>query len=326
MLGLLLSATLGGASLPSHAASTGFPQRPIRLYVGGPAGGTEDTIARAASQYAQQVLGQPIIVESKSGAGGVPAYMQVKNAAPDGYTLGLVSLSTLRQPLMQAIDYDGIKDFTYISSLAEVSFGVIVPADSPFRTWADLLAFCKANPGRVFYGAPAGVGNSAHIFVEEVAAREGARWTVVPYRGSSDTMTALLGGQLTFSVDTLIAAVPMEQGGKVRILALATDKPYANWPAIPTMRQLGYDVSIAAPLGIGAPAGLPPDIVAKIDAAYKAAARQEGFAALLARSSQRPWYMDHQEFGAFMVRAQQEQRALLGKYGLLKAGSEGGKP
>jgi tripartite-type tricarboxylate transporter receptor subunit TctC len=311
-----------GASALGAAAWSGtddkFPSRPIRLLVGSPAGATFDLLARAASAEAARQLGQPIIIENKSGAGGTPSFLAAKAAAPDGYTLVVVSLSTLRQPLLEDVGYDPIKDFTWIASLAEIGFALLVPADSPFKTWADLLAFGRAHPEKVSYGAPSGLGNSAHVFTEEVAARDHLKWTPVPFRGSSDCMQALLGGQLTFSVDTLISAAPLEQGGKIRILAMATDKRQAKWPSIPTMRELGYTVSIDSPMGIGGPARMEPAVVKTLQDAYKFAVGQPSYIELLDRSSQRPRYMGSDEFTRFAVNAEQEQRALLTKYGLIK--------
>ncbi len=316
--GLAAACVLPAWSARAAGDAASFPTRPIRLLVGSPAGATFDLLARAASNEAAKQLGQPIVIENKSGAGGTPSFLAAKAAAPDGYTLVVLSLSTLRQPLLEDVGYDPIKDFTWIASLAEIGFAVLVPADSPFKTWADLLAFGRAHPEQVSYGAPSGLGNSAHVFTEEVAARDKLKWTPVPFRGSSDTMSALLGGQLTFSVDTLISAAPMEQGGKIRILAMATDQRQAKWPAVPTMRELGYTVSIDSPMGIGGPARMDAAVVQKLQDAFKFAVGQPSYIALLDRSAQRPRYMDHAEFTRFAVQAEAEQRTLLAKYGMLK--------
>src|SRR5207248_3214294 len=129
-------------------------------------------------------------------------------------TLVVLSLSTIRQPIQQDVGYEGARDFTWIAGLAEINFGIVVSATSQFETWSDLLDWAKANPSRVFYGAPSGLGNSSHIFASEIASRENVEWTAVPFRGSNDCMLALLSGDLTFSVDTLISAAPQERAGK----------------------------------------------------------------------------------------------------------------
>lgn len=315
----LLKGLTFSALLPTGFAhgETNYPIKPIKLLMPSPAGSTFDTIGRSASIEAGKRLGQPIIIDYHTGAGGTPSFLQAKNAAPDGYTLVVLSLSTVRQPLLEDVGFDGVKDFTWIASLAEINFGVLVQQDSPFKTWADLLAYGKAHQDKIFYGAPSGLGNSAHIFTSEIASKEKLQWTPVPFRASSDTMSALLAGQLTFSTDTLISATPLVKGGKLRFLAMATRQRVAAFPDVPTMQELGYSVSIESPIGIGGPPGMDPAIVKKVQDAYKAATEQPSFISLLAKSTQRPWYMDASEFRKFAERSQTEQRSLLAKYGLL---------
>jgi len=314
----LLAGAAAGVLLPAGTvlAQAEYPNKAIKMLMPSPPGSTFDTIGRAAAIEAEKRLGQPIIMDYKTGAGGTPSFVQAKNAAPDGYTLVILSLSAVRQPLLENVGYEGVKDFTWIASLAEINFGILVPADSPFKTWADLLAFGKANAQKVSYGAPSGLGNSAHIFTSEVAAKEKVQWTPVPFRASSDTMNALMAGQLTFSTDTLIAATPLVQGGKLRFLAMATNQRVKAFPDVPTMRELGYNVSIESPIGVGGPPGMSPAIVQKVQDAFKFATEQPSFIALLEKSTQRPWYMDAAEFRKFAEHAENEQRELLAKYGL----------
>jgi len=316
---LLLGATAVSV-LPADLvrAQSDYPNKPIRMLMPSPAGSTFDTIGRAASIEAEKRLGQPIVMDYKTGAGGTPSFVQARNAPPDGYTLVILSLSTVRQPLLENVGYEGVKDFTWIASLAEINFGILVPADSPFKTWSDLVAYGKANPQKVSYGAPSGLGNSAHIFTSEIAAKEKVEWTPVPFRASSDTMNALLAGQLTFSTDTLISATPLVQGGKLRFLAMATNQRVKAFPDVPTMRELGYAVSIESPIGVGGPPGMSPAVVKKVQDAFKFATEQPSFIALLEKSTQRPWYMDATEFRKFAERAEAEQRELLTKYGIGK--------
>jgi tripartite-type tricarboxylate transporter receptor subunit TctC len=286
----LIAASLAAPWIAPARAQADYPNKPIRLINSSPPGSTFDTVARAASVEAEKRLGQSVVMEYRSGAGGTPAFVQVKNSPPDGYTLVILSLSTVRQPLLENVGYEGVKDFTWIASLAEINFGVLVPADSPFRTWQDLLAFGRANPQKVSYGCPSGLGNSAHIFTAEVAAREKVDWTAVPFRASNDTMAALLGGQLTFSVDTTISGTPQVQAGKARWLAMATDTRLKAFPHVPSMRELGYGVKIESPIGIGGPAGMPAPVVQKLQDAF-CSMRAPGWRPLtaVASSSSAPW-------------------------------------
>lgn len=311
----LATLTISGSNA---LAQSGYPSKPIRLLNGSPPGSSFDAIGRVAGLEAEKKLGQPLVMENKSGAGGTPAFLAAKNAEPDGYTLVIVALNTIRQPLTQNVDYDGVRDFTWICSLAEINFGVVVRDDSPFKTWDDLLTWGRANPDKVFYGCPAGLGNSAHIFGAEVASRENANWVPVPYRASSDCMVALLGGEITFAIDTFISAAPQVRNGKARVLAVATAERSDLWPDVPTMKELGYDTLIESPVGIGGPAGIPRPIVERVQDAFKFASEQPAFKRLLDESGVRRWYMSADEFQHFAERAQKEQLALLTKYGFAR--------
>ncbi len=269
-------------------------------------------------QEAEKKLGQPIILDYKSGAGGTPAFVQARSAPPDGYTLVITGLSTIRQPILENVGYEGVKDFTWIVGIGGINFAVMVPADSPFKTWAELLVWAKANPEKVSYGAPSGLGNSAHMFTAEIASREKVEWTPVPFRASNDCMTALLSGQLTFSVDTLIGAQAQEKAGKVRLLAMATDARVPGWPNVPTMRDLGYPISINSQFGISGPAHMHKDVVRKIQDAFLFATEQPSFISLLEKAGQKPQYLNSADYTQFAVKAQVEQRNLLTKYGFAK--------
>ena len=307
------SALMGAA--PSAWPQGRYPTRPIKILNSSPAGSTFDAIIRGASIEAEKKLGQPLIMDYRP---GVPAFIGAKNAQPDGYTLVVLSLSTIRQPIQQDVGYDAIKDFTWITSLAEINFCVLVSADSPIKSWNDLLAWSKANPTKVSFGCPSGLGNSAHIFGAEIAAREKADWIAVPYKASNDCMTALLGNQITFSIDTTLSAAPQVKAGKARVLALATSERSKLYPGVPTTRELGYDVLIESPIGIGAPAGTPPEIVATLNEAFKFAGEQPSFTGMLDQGSLRAWYMSPVDFTRFAQRADAEQRKLMGKYGFAK--------
>jgi tripartite-type tricarboxylate transporter receptor subunit TctC len=319
---LIASAALGGLSLAALSArAQSYPTKPVKLLNSSPPGSTFDTIGRAACVEAEKRLGQTVITDYRSGAGGTPAFVAAKNAPPDGYTLVVLSLSTIRQPIQQDVGYEGVKDFTWIASLAEINFGIVVPADSPFKTWKDLLAFAKADPKKVAYGCPSGLGNTAHLVGSEIAAREGVEWLPVPFRASNDCMTALLGGQLTFAIDTLISAAPQVKAGKVRALAVATAQRAKLWPDVPTTKELGYDLVVESPVGIGGPARMPAQIVQTLQDAFRFATEQASFVQLLENGALRPWYMPADEFQKFAERAEREQRVLLSKYGFAKKGT-----
>jgi len=316
---LLAAASAAGAvAAPATWAQTRFPNRPIRLIIGFPAGGITDIVMRTVAVEAEKKLGQPVVVENRPGAAGVPAYLAMKAAAPDGHTIGGVNAALWRQPVFDDVAYDPLKDFTYILNMVDNIFAVVVSAESPYKTWADLLAYGRANPTKVSYGAPPGLGQSAHLFMEEVTAREKLAWQAIGFKGSSESVTALLGGHITFAVDTVISTSAFVRSGKARYLAVAAGQRMKSWPEVPTMHDLGYQLAIDSPIGLGGPAGIPPDIVKTLHDAFKFAIEQPAFTALLDKSDQAPRYMDTAEFNRFVQRSSVEQRALLTKYGMAK--------
>src|SRR5258705_8018973 len=166
-LGVAALATMALAA--GGAAAQGYPNRPITLICPWPAGGPTDTHLRKLSELASKHLGQPIIVENKPGAAGMigPAGM-ARTAAPDGYTISQLTINALRQPHLQKVDWDPLKDFTYIIGVSGYTFGMVVKADSPIKSFADVVAYAKANPGKCSYGSK-GIGTSPHLLVEELA-------------------------------------------------------------------------------------------------------------------------------------------------------------
>ncbi|WP_077002811.1 tripartite tricarboxylate transporter substrate binding protein [Variovorax sp. KK3] len=299
-------------------AQTPYPARPIRLIVGYPAGGFTDIVMRAAAVEAEKKLGQTVIIENRPGAAGVTSFLAIKNAAPDGYVIGAVNTAVWRQPVLEDVAYDPIKDFTYIINMVDNVFAVTVAADAPFRTWADLLTWGRANAQQVSYAVPPGLGQSAHIFMEEVAARDKVAWQAVPYKGSAESVTALLGKQVTFSVDTVIGTNAIVQGGKARYLAIASNHRLKSHADVPTMRDLGYNVAIDSPTGLGGPAGLPAHVVKTLHDAFKFALEQPAVIALLERSDQLPRYMATDDYRRWVAQSAVEQRDLLTRYGFAK--------
>lgn len=316
---LLLAATPLLALTPEVLlAKSGFPERPIRVLLGFPPGGSIDSVFRVMARSAEQFLGQPVVVENKSGAGGTVSIIQMKNAAPDGYTLGLITMGVFRAPVMADVAYHPINDITYIVCLTHVPFGIVVRADSPFNSWSDLLAYGKKHPEQMNYGVPAGLGNSAHLLMEEMTAQEGVKWNAVPYKGSADTSLALLSGDVKFTVDGSGGFGPLVDSGKARLLAVASEQRSPRWSDVPTTKELGYRMTIDSPWGLGGPKGMDVATVNVIDDAFRRALETPEVKAALMRAGQGLRYKDSSEFTRFAVRAAEEERSLLTKYGFAK--------
>jgi tripartite-type tricarboxylate transporter receptor subunit TctC len=304
---------------PVVLAQPRYPSQPIRIYVGFPAGGTFDTLLRSIGAELRDILGQPVVLETRSGAGGAVAFTALKNAAPDGYTLGGVSTALTSTALLETVPYDPLRDFSCIASLVEIPFAAAVQAESPYRSWEELLAFGRANPDRVFYGSASGLGQTPHLLISEVAARDGLAWTVVPFRGSADCMVALLGGQLTFAMDTMVSCAPFARAGKIRLLAIGSDRRSRSWPAVPTLQDLGYSTLIRSFYGVAGPAGLPAEIVHTLQEALRVAVQRPSVLAMLAEADQEPRFLDAAEMTALVASSLQSQAALMAKYGIGKA-------
>src|SRR5262249_46348360 len=176
------------------AFAQGFPAKPITLICPWPAGGSTDIYFRKLGEAAARHLGQPLVIENRPGGSGMngPATM-AKTARPDGYTISQLTISAFRMPHMQKVDWDPVNDFTYIIGLAGYTFGIVVKADSPLKSFDDLIAYARANPGKLSYATP-GTGTSLHLAMEEIAAKAGVQFLHVPFKGYADGAIALMGG------------------------------------------------------------------------------------------------------------------------------------
>lgn len=295
-----------------------YPARPIKILVGFPAGGTTDVVVRLMAQSASKTLGQPVVIENRPGAAGAISILQMAHAVPDGYTLGLITLAVFRSPVMQDAGYDPIKDISYIIRLTNVLFGVVVMSDSPWKTWQDFIAYAKENPNDIAYGAASGLGNSAHLLMEEVSAHERVKWTAVPFKGSADLTQALIGGHIKLSVDGSGGFGPIVDTGKARLLAVASEERSTRWTNIPTLRELGYNVSVDSPWGIGGPKGLPPEVIKKIHDAFKLSLVDPAVRKLIEKFGQGIRYMGPEDYTRNAIDVYAEQRALITKYGYAK--------
>jgi tripartite-type tricarboxylate transporter receptor subunit TctC len=256
------------ATSARRAGAESYPDRLIKLIVPqGPAGPT-DLLARASGLRLQAALGQNVVVENRGGAGGVIAAKAVAAADPDGYTLLLGNTSVLVHiPILSRnAGYDPAKAFAPVARLA-VSYQVIfVHPSVPATTIGELIAYAKANPGKLNYSS-AGVGNTLHLAGELLKFRAGIDITHVPYNSGAEALRAVLGGQVHMSLVSLSGLLPLFQEGKIRALAVTGPKRFADLPDVPTMIESGFpDFTVPAFFGIVAPAGTPQPIVDKLNA------------------------------------------------------------
>ncbi|WCM89209.1 tripartite tricarboxylate transporter substrate binding protein [Acidovorax sp. NCPPB 3576] len=310
---------LGAAALAAPALTVraqSFPARPIKLVIAFPAGGPTDITMRVLADSAGKVLGQPVIVDNKPGAGGTLPAQLLQSSAADGYTVAQIPLGVFRMPYTTKINWDPVKDITYVLNVTGYAFGVVVPADSPFKTWADFVAYAKANPGKLSYGST-GTLTSPHLTMELAAQQLGLQLLHVPYKGSADLMQSILGGQIMAAADSTGFA-PQVEAGKLRVLNTWGAERLAKFPDAPTLKELGIDVVQNSPFGIGAPKGTPPDVVKRLHDAFKQAMEQEAYRTALARYDMVPIYMDSASYRQFAQDTFTREKALVEKLGLGK--------
>ncbi|MFD0669481.1 tripartite tricarboxylate transporter substrate binding protein [Ramlibacter sp. MAHUQ-53] len=304
------------SALPARAQSDNFPSRPVKLQIAFPAGGPTDITMRQLADNAGKVLGQPVIVENKPGAGGTLPAQALQTAPADGYLLAQIPLGVFRLPYTTRITWDPVKDISYILNLTGYAFGIVVPADGPIRTWADFVAYARANPGKLSYGST-GTLTSPHLTTELIAQRLGLQLNHVPYKGSADLMQALAGGHLMAAADSTGFA-SLVAAGKLRVLNTWGEKRLEKFPDAPTLRELGLDIVQNSPFGIGAPRGTPPEVVAKLHDAFRKAMEEPSYVQALTRYDMVPMYMGPAAYARFAQETFATEKALVEKLGLLR--------
>ena len=305
-------------ALPAAYAQSArnFPEKPIKLVIAFPAGGPTDVTMRQLAENAGKQLGQPIIIENKPGAGGTLPAQALQTVQPDGYTLAQMPLGVFRLPYTTKINWDPVKDISYVINVTGYAFGIVVPADSPLKNWQDFVAYAKANPGKLTYGST-GTMTSPHLTTELIAQKAGIELQHVPYKGSADLMLATISGQLMAAADSTGFAQQVA-AGKLRVLNTWGEKRLDKFPDAPTLKELGYDMVQNSPFGIGAPRGTPPEVVAKIHDAFKKAMEEPSYVAALAKYDMLPNYMSSADYTRFAQDTFGRERALIEKLGLAK--------
>ncbi|HEY2338302.1 MAG TPA: tripartite tricarboxylate transporter substrate-binding protein [Burkholderiales bacterium] len=260
LLGLLLDA--------AHAQ--GWPARPITLIIPFPPGGSTDIVGRIAAEGLARELGQPFVVDNRGGAGGAIGAKAIAEAPPDGYALGVATVSThVVNPVVRgaALGYNALADFTFISQIAAVPNVVSVHPSVPAKNMEEFIAFAKRNPGRLNFGS-AGIGSLGHLTGETFKYSAKVDLVHVPYKGSGPALNDTLAGQIQVLFDNLPSSLPHIQAGRLRALAVASDKRVAALPEVPTFAELGLPLlNDPSWFGLVAPARLPAEIAARVHAA-----------------------------------------------------------
>jgi len=306
LTGLLLAAT--------GALGQAFPSKPVTLIVPWPAGGSTDIYFRKLGEIAARHLSQPLVIENRPGGSGNngPTTM-AKTAQPDGYTISQITISAFRAPHMQKVDWNPVTDFTYIIGLAGYTFGIVVRADSPFKTFNDVIAYARANPGKLSYATP-GIGTSLHLAMEEVGAKAGVEFLHVPFKGYADGAIALMGGHVMMQVDSTGWAKQVDAGAQ-RLLATLGDRR-TRWNA-PTVKELGVDTVSNSPFGLVGPKGMSPRVVKVLHDAFKRSLDDPEYLKLLAQLDQPGWYQSSDDYAKWAAATFKAERGTIERVGLL---------
>jgi len=263
---LRVSAFILGCALAVAVGAQQYPVRPIRLIVGFPPGGAQDTLGRVVAQRLTEAFGQQVVVDNRAGAGGSIAAEIAAKSVPDGYTLNFTSLPHLINPhLYRKVGYDAIKDFTPVAQFVTVSLALAVNPSVPARSVKELIALAKEKPGQIDYASP-GSGSSGHLAMELFKTMAGVDFVHIPFKGTGPLLVELLAGRVPVTIVSTVGIVPHFQAGKLRGLAVTSSRRSSAVPELPTIAEAGvpgYDVTQW--FGLLAPAGTPAAIVTRLN-------------------------------------------------------------
>lgn len=296
-------AAVGGSAWRAHAAD--FPTKPVSLICPWPPGGSTDVMMRALAEATGKHLGQPVVIENKPGGSGtVGGATMAATARPDGYTLAQLPITIFRMPHMMKATWDPTRDFSYVIHVSGYTFGVVVKADSPWKTWQEFLAHAKANPGKVTYATP-GAGTTLHITMETIARQQGIKWTHVPMKGGAETTPAVLGGHTTATADST-GWGPQVDAGALRLLVTWGAQRTKRWPSVPTLKEAGHGIVSNSPFGFAGPRGMDPRVVKVLHDAFRKGMEDPAYLKTLERLDMEPYYMGTEDYAKF-AREQYEQ-------------------
>ena len=312
-----LLAAASACVMPTFSFAQGnFPTRPITLLVPWPAGGATDITLRLLAELSGKSLGQRVVVENRAGAGGTLAMPLLQQASPDGYTLAQLPYPVLRAPYVQKVAWDPIRDTTPIIQISGVTFGVVVPAASPFKSFDDLLHFAASKPGELTISTN-GQGTTPHVVLDEIFGRKKLSYIHVPYKGTAEQMLAVSSGHLMAGVNSNGFA-PFVDSGKLRLLATFGEQRSQRWSHVPTLKELGYGIVAMSPYGLVGPRGMEPQTVRILHDAFKTALFDAQHIAELAKYEQEPNYLNSNDYGIALREAYQAERRNAERLGLSK--------
>ena len=306
-----------GAFAPARAQSAAdYPSRAVTLIVPFAAGVSADLLFRGLAEIASKHLGQPIIVENKSGGSGTLGVAQMATQKPDGYTIAQIPIPVFRLPHMQKATYHPTDSFSFVILVAGYHLGAVVKADSPFKKWQDVIDYAKANPGKFTY-TTIGAATTNAIAMELASRESGVQMTHVPSKGGGESIAALLGGHYNMMVESP-AWAPMVQSGDLRLLLLLGSERHPKYKDAPVLKEVGYTFDFDSPTGIAGPKGMDPAIMKKIHDAFKAAYDDPKSIEIYDKFEFSRRYMNSEDYAKLAAKLSADEKAGLEKVGLAK--------
>ena len=299
----LLAGVVAALPAPDSAQAQAYPSKVIKLVVPAGPGGPTDIVARLIAERMSAALGQSVVVDNRGGAGGAIAAKAVAGAEADGYTLLLGNTATLANipAVSRSAGYDPVKQFAAVAKVLDSYMLLVVRADAPWKSVAELVAHAKANPGKLNHGA-AGAGNLTHLAGELFKAKAGIDFVAVQYKSSAEFHTALLGGQVDLAFDSVTGVRALVADGKLRPLAVTSATRSADFPDVPTMIEAGVpDYVVTAFFGVVAPAGTPPAVIARLNTVINDSLKTEALQESLKKLGAKASIETPEQFGALIA-------------------------
>lgn len=294
-------ATLGALGGGARAfAATGYPSKPLRVVIPYPPGGPTDIVGRIVATTLADKLGQSVVIDNRPGASGMIGADMVAKAAPDGYVLLINVSGQLVNPALYAnMSHDPLRDFRGITNLASTPIQLVISANSPVRSVAELIELVRSQPGRHNFASSSN-GTPGHLAGEVFKAAAKLDVTHIPYKGSAPALTDVVGGQVTYMLDSMPSSISLVKGGKLRALAVTSAQRVEALPDVPTFAELGYpDVNLTTWYGMWAPAQTPPDLIAALYQTVSGVLRQPDVRTRLADSQAMPVGDTPEQFDAY---------------------------
>ncbi len=272
------------------AGAAEFPTKPINLLIGYAAGGSTDLSTRALATEATKILKQPVVCSNQVGASGTLVLGKVKGEKPDGYTIfNAPTANFCRIPHLQSVPYDPLKDFTFIMQYGLYQYGIVVRADSPWKTLEEMLDYAKKNPNTIKY-ATSGLGSGQHLVMEYLAMKLGIKWSHVPFAGGNQAVANLLGGHVQVVSQTTEWKEHV-LAGKLRLLVVCSDQRAKAFPDVPTLMEKGYKIAVHSGLSFMGPAGMDPAVVEKLQNAFAESMKSKIFLDVMDKFDMPPAYL-----------------------------------